>query len=338
MKISVREMPKIGLALGGGGARGLAHIGVLKALEEASIPIDMIAGASMGAMVGSCYAVERKAAILEETVLGIDWRKMGRLIDPNVLSLGKGFIHGEKIKAFCRSIIGDIEFEDLVIPLAVVAADAETLEELIINQGPVVEGVRASISLPVILTPVKWGNRFLIDGGIVNPVPVDVVRNMGAEVVIAVNVIPSPSQKRQAKLARKKKVPEETPSLRPKSDRLVAVRKRLNSLVRENRERIEIADRVAELAKTTVYKGKGKIDPRTPNIFDVLMEAIEAMQYERIRLRIETADIVISPDVAGIGTFGFHRHREAIAQGYKAAKDMLPRIQETIRSTSLSPL
>lgn len=338
MKIPTREIPKIGLALGGGGARGLAHIGVFKALEEGSIPIDMIAGTSMGAMVGSCYAVERQAAILEEMVLGIDWRQAARLIDPNVLSHGKGFIHGEKIKAFCKSIIGNIEFEDLEIPLAVVAADAETTEEIVINQGPVVEGMRASIALPVILTPVKRGNRFFIDGGIVNPVPVDVVRNMGAEVVIAVNVIPTPTQRRQRKPAKRKKMPEETPSLRPKSARLLAATKRLDSLVQENRETIEIVDRLSDRARTIIYRGRGKIDPRTPNIFDVLMLSLEAMQYERIRLRIETADIVISPDVSGIGTFEFHKRKEAIAQGYKAAKDMLPKIQEMIHSISLSPL
>ena len=333
-----RESPKVGLALGGGGARGLAHIGVLKALEEASIPIDMIAGTSAGAMVGGCYAVERNAAAMEEIVLGIDWRKMARLVDPNLLLLGKGFVHGEKIKAFCKSIIGDMKFEDLEIPLAVVAADAETTEEIVINKGPVAEAMRASISMPVILTPVKWGSRFLIDGGIVNPVPVDVVRSMGAEVVIAVDVLPSPSQRRQAKLARKKKVPEEAPSLRPRSVRLLTVRKRLDSLVRENRGTSEMLDWLSNLAKTAIYRGRGKIDPRTPGIFDVLMHSLEAMQYERIRLRIETADIVISPDVSDIGTFGFHRGKEAIAQGYKAAQDMLPKVQETIRSISLSPL
>jgi len=338
MNSSTRKAPKVGLALGGGGARGLAHIGVLKALEEESIPIDMIAGTSAGAIVGACYAKERNASILEEIVLGIDWRKMARLVDPNLLLLGKGFVHGDKVKEFCKSIIGDTKFEDLEIPLAVVAADAQTTEEIVIDKGSVLEAVRASISLPVILTPVKRGTRFLIDGGIVNPVPVNVVRNMGAEVVIAVNVEPSSSQKRQVKLAGEKKMPEKTPSLRPKSVHLLAVRKKFNSLLREHRERIEVFDRLSKLAESAVYEGRGRLDPKTPSIFDVLIHSLEAMQYERIRLRIETADIVISPDVSDIGMFGFHKGEEAIAQGYKAAKDVLPKLQEMICSITASPL
>ncbi|MBN2186023.1 MAG: patatin-like phospholipase family protein [Dehalococcoidia bacterium] len=330
MSASARKIPKVGLALGGGGARGLAHIGVLKALEEESIPIDMIAGTSAGAMVGACYAKERNASILEELVLGIDWRKMARLVDPNLLLLGKGFVHGDKIKEFGKSIIGDAKFEDLEIPLAVVAADAQTTEEIVIDRGSVLEAVRASISLPVILTPVKHGNRFLIDGGIVNPVPVDVVRNMGAEVVIAVNVEPSPFPKRQVRLTEEKKMPEETPSLRPSSVHLLAVRKKLNSLLREHKERIEVFDRLSKLAESAVYEGRGRLDPETPNIFDVLMHSLEAMQYERIRLRIKAADIVISPDVGDIGMFGFNKGKEAIAQGYKAAKNALPKLQEMI--------
>jgi NTE family protein len=149
MSSVTHETPKVGLALSCGAAHGLAHIGVLKALQEESIPIDVIAGTSAGAIVGACYAKERSVAILEEIALGMDWKRVGRLVDPNLTLLGKGFLQGEKVKSLLRSILGDVRFEQLEIPFAVVAADARDMQEIVINTGSVVEAVRASISMPV---------------------------------------------------------------------------------------------------------------------------------------------------------------------------------------------
>ncbi len=322
------KTPKVGLALSGGAARGLAHIGVLKALEEESIPIDMIAGTSAGAMVGACYAKERKAAVLEEIALGIDWKKMAHLVDLNLILLWKGFVQGQKVKSFLSSLIGDVRFEDLEIPLAVVAADVENMEEVILNESSVIEAVRASISMPVILTPVKWENRFLIDGGVVNPMPVDVVRSMGAEVIIAVNTVAITQQRNHEKPAEG----ETKVKPRPHSEnkQLLAVKGRIDSLLRGNKERFKVFDELSNIARVKIYTGRGKLDPRTPNIFDVLMQSFHAMQYEKVRLASKSADIVINPDVSHIGTFGFHKAEEAIAQGYKATKDILPGLQAKI--------
>jgi len=324
------KAPKIGLALSGGAARGLAHIGVLKALEEESIPIDMIAGTSAGAVIGAGYAKEREAAILEEIALGVDWKKLARLADLNLILLWKGFVQGQKVKSFLSSIIGDVKFEDLEIPLAVVAADVESMEEVVINEGSVIEAVRASISMPVIFTPAKWGNRFLIDGGVINPMPVDVVRNMGAGVVIAVNVL-AITQQREGEKPVEKKAKSESRNPHLEDIRLAAVKERINSLLRENKARIKIFDELSHIAKTKIYTGRGRIDPETPNIFDVLMQSFFALEYEKIRLAIKTADIVVNPDVSHIGTFAFYKGEEAILQGYKAAKNILPRIREIIR-------
>ncbi len=181
-------MKKVGLALGGGAARGLAHIGVLEVLEREGIPVDLIAGTSAGAAVGALYAQGRSVARIKELVHNTGWRQMVSLID---LALPRsGFIEGRRIKELLRSIIGDISFSDLKIPLSCVATDIRSGEEVVINDGPVLEGVRASISIPVIFTAVKWRERYLVDGGLVNPVPVSTVRGMGADFVIAVNVIP----------------------------------------------------------------------------------------------------------------------------------------------------
>ena len=139
---------KVGLALSGGAARGLAHIGVLEVLEKEGISIDMIAGTSAGAAIGALYAQGKDINQIKSLVLDLNWKRLVSLVD---LALPKtGFIKGRKVKNQLRSIVGDIEFEELRIPLACVATDIRTGEEVIIKQGSVLEGVRASISIPVI--------------------------------------------------------------------------------------------------------------------------------------------------------------------------------------------
>ena len=180
---------KIGLALGSGAARGLAHIGVLAVLEKEGIPVDMIAGTSTGAAIGALYAQGKDAGQIKELALDLSWKKLAPLVDPSLPKTG--FIKGKKIKDLLALFIGgDTKFSDLKIPLACVATDIVTGEEVIIDQGLVLEAIRASISVPAIFTVVKWGGRYLVDGGLVNPVPVSVVKRMGADFVIAVNVMP----------------------------------------------------------------------------------------------------------------------------------------------------
>jgi len=182
-------MKKVGLALGGGAARGLAHVGVLEVLEKEGIPVDMIAGTSAGAAVGALYAQGKSASRIKELALDTGWRRLVSLID---LALPKsGFIEGTKIKNLLKSFMGDISFSQLKIPLSCVATDIRSGEEVVINEGSVLEAVRASISIPVIFTAVRWRDRYLVDGGLVNPVPVSTVRDMGADLLIAVNVIPT---------------------------------------------------------------------------------------------------------------------------------------------------
>lgn len=183
-----RKRKKIGLALSSGAIRGLAHVGALEVLEKEGIPIHMIAGTSAGAIVGALYARSTDASQTKNQVIDLISKRLALLRD---LGLPKnGLIRGGKFKDWLRSIIGDIEFGDLSIPFACVATDIGTGEEVVIKQGLVVEGVRASVSLPAILSVVKWQDRYLVDGGLVNPVPVSVVREMGADFVIAVNVVP----------------------------------------------------------------------------------------------------------------------------------------------------
>jgi len=180
------KRPKIGLALGGGGARGLAHIGVLRALEKNNIPIDLISGSSMGAIIGAFYAASKNVDRLESIAKEADWKKIISLVD---LTIKQGVIEGKKVHNFIEGEVGKSSFSDLLIPFSAVATDLKTGETVVFKEGnDIASAVRASISLPLIFKPVKIKGKVLADGGLSMPVPVDAVRGMGADIVIAVNL------------------------------------------------------------------------------------------------------------------------------------------------------
>ena len=174
---------KIGLALSSGGAKGIAHIGVLKALEEAHIPVRMLAGTSMGGVVAAVYAAGRSAGEIEQFARSL------RLLDIAQRDrTGLGLLGQDKLASLLREALGgDLTFAQLKLDLALVAVDLETGEEVIISDGSVVEGVLATAALPIVFPPLRWRGRLLVDGGLLNPVPFDVVRQMGADCVVAVH-------------------------------------------------------------------------------------------------------------------------------------------------------
>ncbi len=184
-----RKRKRVGLALSSGSARGIAHAGVLEVLEKEGIPIDLIAGTSAGAVVGALYAQGKRAGQIKRLALELGWKKLAPLVDPSLPKTG--LIKGKKVKDLLTLFIGgDIKFSDLKIPFACVTTDINTGEQVVIDRGSVPEALRASISIPGIFVVVNREGRYLVDGGLVNPVPVSVVRQMGADFVIAVNVIP----------------------------------------------------------------------------------------------------------------------------------------------------
>ncbi|WHY02273.1 patatin-like phospholipase family protein [Neobacillus sp. DY30] len=177
------KRPKIGLALGSGGARGFAHLGVIKVLKEAGIPIDLIAGSSMGALVGSFYGAGIEIDRLYKLSTAF---KRKYFLDFTVPKMG--FIAGKRVKEFIKVFTHGKNIEELSIPIGIVATDLLTGEKVIFKQGPVAEAVRASISIPGIFVPEKYNGRILVDGGVSDRVPVSVVKEMGADIVIAVDV------------------------------------------------------------------------------------------------------------------------------------------------------
>ncbi|WP_027408243.1 patatin-like phospholipase family protein [Anoxybacteroides tepidamans] len=175
--------PKIGLALGAGGARGFAHLGVIKVLEEERIPIDYIAGSSMGALVAALYATGLGSDRLYRLARAF---RRNDFIDITIPKMG--LISGKKIKEFIRLVTKGKKIEELQIPIALVATDLQRCEKVVFSSGDVADAVRASISIPGIFVPEVIGGRMLVDGGVIDRIPVSVAREMGADIVIGVDV------------------------------------------------------------------------------------------------------------------------------------------------------
>lgn len=174
---------RIGLALGGGAARGLAHIGVLKVLEEEQIDIHCVAGTSAGSLIGSLYCAGLSWRQIRQTAEGVDW---GDLVSPTWPTLG--IVNPAKLEKTLNGLLQRRRFEELGTPFRAVAVDITSGEEVVLSSGPVAVAVRASCSIPGIFAPTELGDRLLVDGGLVNDVPTDVVRSMGADVVIGVDL------------------------------------------------------------------------------------------------------------------------------------------------------
>ena len=286
-----RKRPKkVGLALGAGAARGWAHIGVIQALREAEIPINIVVGTSIGAFVGAFLAADQLKD-LERLALNLDWKDVIGFLD---FTLPKsGLIDGKKVTDFLTQHLSQKTIEELPLPFAAVATDIITGKEVVLNAGDIIEAVRASIAIPGIFTPVQMGETFLVDGGVVNPVPVNVAKDLGSEFVIAVDLnthIITPAMK---------KVKKQRHSQTEKSQPL-----NLNQ--------------IKEKIKALPYLRKWVSEEPIPNIFDVILTSIYVMEQEitTYKLSLYKPDVIIKPQVGYIGFMDFHKAAEAIAEGY----------------------
>lgn len=179
------KRPKIALALSGGAARGLAHIGVIKVLEKNNIPIDLITGTSIGSVVGGLYAYKKDINFVEDIALHTNNLKLIGLLDSSFLG---GVVRGSKIENFLREHLDNAKFRELKIPLITVASDINSGKSVYFSKGDLVSAIRASISIPLVFSPVRYKDKILVDGYLSEPVPVDAAINAGADIVIAVNL------------------------------------------------------------------------------------------------------------------------------------------------------
>ncbi len=187
--VTIKRPPKIGLALGGGAARGFAHVGVVAALEEAGIKVDLVVGTSAGSMVGAIYASGKSAAQLQEVALKME---EAEITDWTLPFFSRGILRGEALSNYVNRQVNNKLIESLPIPLGIVATDLKSGQGVLFRQGDTGQAVRASSSVPSVFNPVKIGDREFVDGGLVAPVPVRYAKQMGAELIIAVDISSAP--------------------------------------------------------------------------------------------------------------------------------------------------
>ena len=297
--------PRIGIALGSGSARGWSHIGVIEALHKAGIEPDVVGGSSMGSFVGAAY-VTNQLARLKDFAEALTWRDIVGLIDVSLA--GGGVIGGQRIVALLQKLDITGKIENCHKRFAAIATDLEAGREVWLREGPIEAAVRASIALPGIFSPARNGDRWLVDGGLVNPVPVSVCRALGADIVIAVNLnseIVEPLEVRSAKRAIYGIPPE---FMRQLLDQIPSgIRRQISAIA-------------PDLLQQT---------PRSPGYFDVLANSINIMQdyITRSRLAGEPPHIMVTPRLSHIGLMEFHRASEAIAEGYACIEQALPALQ-----------
>jgi NTE family protein len=297
----IRRKLRLGLALGSGSARGWAHIGVIRALEERGIKPDLVCGTSVGALVGAAYAsgeLER----LEQWATRLAWTTVMRLMD---ITWRGGLIRGTRLFTLFRTIFEDREIDELPLPYGAIATELHSGRELWLRHGKVLDAVRASCAMPGLFTPVVREGAVLVDGGLVNPVPVSMCRALGADVVVAVDLswgkLGVYRRGREAEV-----VPTEAPSWLG----------RMRPEWLKGKPRSALEEAAASM----------------PSIFNVFMTSLDIveMRVARSRLAGEPADVLITPILPNFATMDFHRAREAIEEGRASVERMGPLLKQVL--------
>jgi len=298
--------PKIGIALGSGGARGWIHVGVLQALKDEGFEPDIVAGCSMGALVGAAFAAGWLDE-LEEWAISITRRDIVRLLDINLLN--GGLIDGSRVMDVLRGFKGDALIQELEKPYMAIASDLTTGREVWLRDGSVFDAVRASVSIPGFLRPYNLNGQWLVDGGLTNPVPVSACRALGADFIIAVN--PDANILKYIHEGNNKKTKPDHPdgSYSALMDRM------LESVPPAVKERIR-----------AMTPGFLNADAKPLSYMAVLSSSIDIMtsQIMRSRLAGEPPHIMLDPQLGPFGTIEFNRAAEAIAEGRRIVQEALP--------------
>jgi NTE family protein len=287
----------VGLALSSGGVKGMAHVGVFQVLEENGIEVDVVTGASMGAYVGALWAHGCSASEMLELGMEMQGRRaLWQLVDP-VFPPRQGFLRGYAVKRRLQRTIGDAHFCDLVHPLYVVAANLDTLERVVFSSGEVATAVHASVAVPGVCVPVRIGDQAYMDGGIVDPLPTDVLIQMGIRRILAVNTIPTPLRIRRLQQEQKQKLTPQT----------------------EQRAR-KVAREFGAINEHLNYFAKG-------NILDIFMHSIHGAQMRVAEASCKQASLVLRPKLNDTRWMDFHTTAKCIEAGREVAERHLDEIK-----------
>jgi NTE family protein len=283
--------PKIRLVLSSGGARGMAHVGVIHGLQEQGFDVAEIAGASMGAVVGGVFAAGKLDAYAE-WLLNLDKMDVFKLVDFTFST--QGFVRGERVFNELKKIVGDQNIEDLPIPYTAVATDMNKREEVALREGNLFQAMRASVAIPTVITPLQLGDRMLVDGGVLNPLPIQYVSRKGDDLLVVVNVnadipyqkpLPTPQMLKEEELYQQK---------------VSSFRKRLIALQARQKETEKVDKKVG--------------------YFDLLINSFDLMQDRLADMLIEKhqPDIIVNISRASCGTFEFYKAAQMIEEGKRA--------------------
>jgi len=260
-----RPMPKIALVLGGGSARGFAHVGVIRVLEQEKIPIDMIVGTSVGSLIGAIYAYDINSFELEWSAFTLE-RDDVFDYDLRTVLTGMGAAKGDTLEEFVRAKVPIVNIEDLKIPFAAVATDLNRGARVVLDRGPVARAVRASCAIPGVFPPVPHQGSLLVDGGVLDNIPASVARERGADIIIAVDI------------------------------------------------------------------SVNVVNEDITNLIEVIVQSVNIMAAENMRNRKREADVLIAPDVRGVGMMDFGQKKLCMQAGIEAAQRALPEIRNKIEA------
>jgi NTE family protein len=307
--------PKIGLVLGSGASRGWSHIGVIKALLKEGIEPDVICGASVGAMIGASYLAGNLEK-LEEWVLGSTRKDVLKFF--NIKFSQAGFVDKDRMSWFLHNYIAaeDMQIESLPKPYAAVATNLDNGRETWLRSGGLAESVRASMALPGLFPAVQLDNRWMVDGGLVNPVPITTCHALGADIVIAVNLNSDIVGKHSRKTEAEPEVKPEAETAAEESEGM------LNSLKQAARD-----------YSNSIFANHDK-HTETPRLFFAITNSINIVQdrITRSRLAGDPADVMISPRLSHIGMLEFHMAAEAIKEGERCVGNALEQIRKVIKT------
>jgi len=292
---------KIGLALGSGAARGLTHIGVLKAIEENGISIDYISGSSFGALIGGAYALGMSVEEIETIALQTNWKLMAKIFAPT-LSLSS-LVNTKYLSDFLSTWFGNKTFDNLKIPFSAVATDIQTGKMVVLDKGDLLSAIRGSVSFPIIFSPVTIGRHKLVDGGLVNPTPVDIVKGKKMDKIIAVNL----------KRFNTYGIGQENEKKIPK----------VNNKIKE----LSLNEKIQYFIKHPLDYLNNNSNEKIPDpkLWSVLyqMFIIVQVQISDLTMQIAKPDILIEPDTGDFKVFEFSKAKELIKIGYLTAKKQL---------------
>ena len=296
---------KIGLALGSGGARGAAHTGVLKVLEREGIPISMISGSSIGSLVGAAHAAGVPVSEIEREWLETGAQRVFRNFFP-AFSLA-GWSSGKELHKWLIELLGSGPIEDLPMPYAAVACDIDTGEAVVLREGSVADAVRASTAIPGVFLPMRQAERFLVDGGLIDPVPVTVCRELGADRVIAVDITPRPVAT---------------------TSKGRGVWNRIGDQLRDDiQHQTWIPGNLTELLES-VFQERPEAARPLPGLYSILNQSISILLQEvwRQKKLLDPPDVLIEPDLS-MTTMGYTQAQGGIEAGERAAEAVLPQIR-----------